>query len=462
MNSLGDQIRSLLKTPPRKFQVRGVRFLIGREGRAIIGDDMGLGKTYQTIAYLQLHPEIRPAVIICPASLKYNWQREFDKHADMDAEVLEGTRPGRLSGKLWIINYDILGAWMPKLLAAGVQCAVLDECHRVKNRKAKRTQAAKVLTRVCPHVIGLSGTPIVNGPVEFFPILQMVAPKDFKSFTDYAFRYCGPKQGFGGHWDFRGASNLAELHRRISPYMLRRSKAEVLPELPKKTRTVIPVKIPMKEYNRARDLFIDWLTENKGAEAAKRARGAEALVKLGQLKQLAAWGKLKAIKEWVADWREDAPDQKLVVFAVHKSVVAALVAAFPEAVVITGDVGLKARQKIVDRFQNDPNCWLFVGNIRAAGEGITLTASSTVAMVEVGWTPAEHDQAEDRVLRIGQTAAHVDAYYFVAKGTVEEQIMELIDAKRDVVGKVLDGVRAGMAVSTKVIEGLLSQRKARK
>lgn len=453
--SVGDRIRAVVHTPPMKFQIRGVRFLERRKGRALIGDDMGLGKTYQALSYLKLHPQVRPCVIVCPASLKYNWERELWTHARLDATVAEGRQPSQLDGNIWILNYDILPFWLTWLLTQNVQIVIIDECHKIKNREAQRTVACRTLVEQCPQVIGLSGTPITNGPVEFFPILNMIDPVEFPSFTDYAFAYCNPRF-WRGQMRFNGASNLEELRVRIAPYILRRMKSEVLTELPRTTRTIIPVEIPRKEYEHAKNEFIAWLTEVKGKDAAKRAKGAEAIVKLGQLKQLAARLKLPMIQEWVGDWREQTK-QKLVIFGIHKRMIAELVTAFPASVVVTGSVSNHKRQIAVDQFQTDPKIPFFIGNLQAAGEGITLTAASTTAHTELGWVPAAHDQADDRVNRIGQIARHVDAYYFVARDTVEEKGLKLLDIKRRVVGRVLDGVEI-QKVQFQLIADLLKGR----
>lgn len=460
--SLYEDICSRMRNPPwGRFQVHGVRHLMNCNGRGIIGDDMGLGKSYQTIAYLALRPDQRPALVVCPATLKYNWQQEFRNHAGIDAVVLESTTPKAPDGDVWIINYDILHYWAP-ILMGRVKTFVADEFQRIKNPKAKRTKASQKIAYVANHVIGLSGTPIQNGPVEFFPILNMVAPKEFPSFLEYAFRYCAPRKGFRNHWDFSGSSNLGELHDRISPFMIRRMKTEVLTDLPGKTPTFIPLKIPMKEYRKAREDFIAWLTQSQGAAAASRARGAEALVRLGALKRLAAREKLPAIIEWMRDWRDDRPNEKLVVFAIHKAIINELIDHFPGAAVVTGSVTGVRRQEAVDRFQNTTTseCPFFFGNLAAAGEGLTLTAAAATATIELDWVPGRHDQAEDRVLRIGQRAAHVDAFYFIARNTIEEEyLLPLLDEKRAVVGRVLDGEEGEQQarnLQARIIEDLIT------
>lgn len=437
--SLANAIRDVMTAEPKRYQVRGVRWLNRMEGRGLLADDMGTGKTYQTIAWLSLHPEIRPAVIICPATLKYNWQKELQRFAGLESQVIEGRSKYPLTGDIWILNYDIMKAWLPRLLKKHPKIIVPDECHKLVNLKAQRTVATRALAKTCDNIIGLSGTPIKNRPAEFFSILNMIAPERFPSWHDYAFAFCNPRMGFRGQWDFRGASNLDELHAKIAPIMLRRTKEEVLPELPQTTNTHLPVKVNLRDYRKARDDFINWLAENGGQVKVAAAKRAEKLVRLGELRRLAGRAKLPAMKEWIKDWFEDNNGGKLVVFATHKIIVQELKAAFPNSVVITGDTSNANRQQAVDTFQTDPSVSLFIGNLQAAGEGTTLTASATVLHTELSWVPGDHEQASDRVNRIGQTSDHIDAYYLVAKGTIEEMIVELQESKRDIVSQIITG-----------------------
>ena len=438
--SVGTLMRERLRNPPRRFQIRGVRFIEAVGGRGVVADDMGLGKTYQTIAWLVLHPEARPAVIVCPSTLKYNWQEELFAHGYLRSSIVQGTKPYRMAESIWIVNYEVLKHWREHLERQDPKVLVFDECQRISNRKAQCTQAAEALGQRCPHVIGLSGTPILNRPVEFFPILHLVAPQAFPSFWKYAFRYCDPKPGWRGRgWNFTGASNLEELHERVAPYMIRRLKKDVLPELPQRQPTVIPLDITnRREYELARDEFIKWVRKTRGRDAAKRARRAEAFTRMEALKQLAAQGKAASVASWITDFLDTG--QKLVLFCTHHEVLQWYARMFSrECVVIEGATSLATRQAAVEAFQTSRKVRLLVGNIKAAGVGLTLTAASTTAHAELAWNPAIHDQADDRVLRIGQKASHVDAFYFVARDTVEEATLKLLNAKRSVISRVVDG-----------------------
>ena len=215
--------------------------------------------------------------------------------------------------------------------------------------------------------------------------------------------------------------------------------ADVLTDLPDKIRSFTPVELKNeKNYRKAESNFIAYIREIKGDKAAEKAKGAEALVQIETLKQVSVQEKLLACIEWIKDFLE-VNGHKLVVFANHKFVIDELMAAFPEiAVKIDGSISPDKRQGIVDAFQTDPKTRLFIGNIQAAGVGITLTASSTVAFIELPWSPGLLDQAEDRCHRIGQKD-NVNIHYLLAPGTIEDRIAQLLDSKRNVIGQVLDG-----------------------
>jgi SNF2 family DNA or RNA helicase len=424
------------------YQQEGVQFIESRRGRALIGDEMGLGKSAQALVWLDAHTELRPAIIICPASLKLNW-------AEREARMWMGSNPriAILKGKngkalpeadIYIINYDILSDWVEELRRLSPKVVVADEVHYTKNSKAQRTKALKMLCKGVPHILALSGTPIVNRPAEMFNALNLIAPATFPSFTKFAFRYCNARHnGFG--WDFSGASHTEELHKLLAETcMIRRLKADVLKDLPDKLYSAIPMEIDnRKEYDAAASDFKSWLAEHGDRAKIEAATRAEALVRVEVLKQLSAKGKLIQAIEWIEDFLEQG--QKLVVFAVHKAVIGALMERCKNvAVKVDGSVSGEDRQNAVDRFQTDDSVRLFVGNVKAAGVGLTLTAASSVAFLEFPWAPGDVQQAEDRCHRIGQKDA-VNVYYLIAQGTIDETICGLIDKKRKVLDRVLEG-----------------------
>lgn len=410
-------------------------------GRILLGDDMGLGKTLQILGYLALHPEISPVIIACPSGAKYEWEAQIYEHTEyLECQVLEGQKPYPITSGIVIINYEILPFWESSLRKLNAKALIMDECHYLKNRKIRRTKICKALSRRAKIVIPLSGTPILSRPMEFFPVLNMLYPKEFNSFWDYAFEYCKPKKGFKGRgWDFRGASNTSDLHERIKPFMLRRMKDDVLKELPPKQRNVIPIDIDnRREYLHAKKNFLDWYGKNYGEKRAEQAKKAEGFVKLGQLKRLAALGKLKETFSWVDDFLESNPDRKIVLWCYHKKVFDALVDRYSKISAIGGKKGRK-RHEEVQRFQKDKRVRIFIARIKTDKEAITLTAADTALFIEMGWTPGEHEQAEDRIRRIGQTSDRIQIYYILAHGTLDEYVWDLIEQKRKILGQILDG-----------------------
>jgi SWI/SNF-related matrix-associated actin-dependent regulator 1 of chromatin subfamily A len=441
------------------FQRQGVAFLEAKGGRGLIGDEMGLGKTVQALAWLQLHPEARPAVIVTPGSLKLNWAKEAAAWmTNANVQVLSGQDPTKtqVTGDVLVINYDILGnkwekpkgakqkqevpysGWVDYLRDLGAQTVVADEAHFFKNRDAKRTKGIEKLGDRVDHFIALTGTPIVNRPIEMYNAIKMVDPTIFPSRWKFAQRYCGATHnGFG--WDFNGASNTQELHDKlVNTVMIRRRKADVLTELPDKLYDHIPLGLSNRsEYRKAEQDFIAWLKETKGAEKADKASRAQALAQINELKQLSVQGKLKGATEWIQDFLTGG--EKLVVFGVHRKVLYHLQEVFgDQAVKVDGDTSDEGKDRAVELFQNDPNTRLFIGNVQAAGVGLTLTAASNVAFLELPWTPGDLQQAEDRCHRIGQDNA-VTVYYLLAENSIETEIAQAIDEKREILDQVLDG-----------------------
>lgn len=437
-----------LKMELYPFQKEGVAFIESRNGRALMAHEMGLGKTAMALAYLQLHPELRPTLIIVPASLKLNWAKEINmwmsnSKENADVQTLSGspnkTSGSPLHGNIVIINYDILQKWEKRIKEYKFKVIILDEAHYIKNSKAQRSKAVIKICKATKHIIALSGTPIINRPIEFFNSIKIIEPHLFPSRWKFAHEFCGAKHnGFG--WAFNGATNTDKLHKLLTDtIMIRKKKEDVLKDLPPKTRSIIPLEINnFKQYKFAEADIISWIRENEGKEKAEKASQAEVLVSFEKLKQLATNGKIKQCINWIEDFLES--DQKLIIFATHKNTINSLMSHFGNiAVKLDGSTPANARQFVVDEFQNNPDIRLFIGNIKAAGVGITLTAASNVCILEFPWSPGDLKQAEDRAHRIGQEANSVNIYYLIANQTIEEDIAEIISKKQKVLSQILDG-----------------------
>lgn len=430
-------------------------------GRAIIGSEMGLGKSLLALLTAEHFRDARPVVIVCPASIKWMWEEQARQHMGLRVEVLEGTRPPREGLKrrrdFVVVNYDILGqtrgshtgpGWLKYLKALNPQMVILDEIQAIKNRTTLQGRSVKELCRGVPHVLGLSGTPLVNRPAELWHPLHVIRPKLFPSFHQFAHRYTKPRRTPWG-WDFSGASNLDELHGILTDpktgCLVRRRKANVLDQLPPKRRTVIPLDLMgRREYQRAVTDFLGWLAEHSPAKARRAAR-AQTIVQLGELKRLAARLKLPAVFTWVDGWLMES-DEKLVIFAIHRSILKSLHERYRGiSVRVDGSVTGIKRQQAIDKFILNKRTRLFLGNIKAAGTGWSAKGVSEVAFVEIPWSPGDVLQAEDRAHGIGRgvEGRHTSIHFLVAKNTIEEKLLKIVQTKQGVLDSVLDGKTDG-------------------
>lgn len=429
------------------FQKAGLEFVEATGGNCFIADQQGLGKTVEALSYLALHPEMRPVVVVGPAVVKLNWEREAEAWLETGdkIEIISGGKVHPITGDIGIIiiNYDVLKKWLPELMRCAPQVMILDESHSVKNKKAARSKAAKELAASVPHKILLTGTPVLNRPAELWNQLQIIDPITYpdKRFFKWHLKYAAAHKIWIGRdktaWDFSGASNLEELAASLTTIMIRRTKDQVLPELPAKRRSTILIPIDnRKEYDRADNEFLEWMAEQKGTEAANQVRHVEQLAKIEYLRQIAVRGKMKQAIAWIENFLESG--EKLIVFATHRVTIDALMQEFSKiAVRIDGRTCMEERQLAVDRFQTDDEIVLFIGNIRAAGVGITLTAASNVAFLELAWNPALLEQAEDRCHRIGQENA-VNVYYLMAENTIDASIAAMLESKRAVIDQITE------------------------
>jgi SWI/SNF-related matrix-associated actin-dependent regulator of chromatin subfamily A-like protein 1 len=433
-----------LKGKLRPFQKASVIFADAKNGNILNADDMGLGKTIETIAYLQLRKEKLPALIVTPAAVKINWKREIQKWMSPtpNVQILSGETPFKIHTDICIINYDILTHWTNAIGKYPFNMIIADEAQAIKNSSAKRTKAFKKIKKGISTFMALTGTPIENHPSELYNVINMINPALFPVAWDFYWEFCNPvNNGYG--WTYSGATNIPKLHKILTEsIMLRRLKKDVLLELPEKTTSFIPIELTnQKEYDFAEKDFIQFVKEQKGHEAAERASNAESIQKIETLKQLAVKGKLKGAINWIKDFLEC--DKKLVIVTTHTFVIDELIKAFPGiSLKLDGSITGEKRQEVVDNFQKDPVYKLFIMNLKAGGVGITLTASSDVVILELGWNPKIMDQAADRVHRIGQTRG-VNIYYLLALNTIEEKIAELLDKKRKIIDGVIDGIETG-------------------
>ncbi len=439
-----------LKIQPYPYQLKGIARGLQLK-RFMNCDEPGLGKTLQSIATINL-ADAFPCLVVCPSSLKINWLREWEKFTDKKAMILTDKVRDTWTfffqtgmHQVFIVNYESLKKYFVQRIkkAEGwtlrdvefrnsinlFKSVIIDESHRCKSAS---TQQAKFCKGICTGkewVIELTGTPVVNRPKDLIPQLAILdRMNDFGGYKPFVDRYCSGQ---------REASNLRELNFNLWKYcMFRREKSLVLTDLPDKIRQVNTCEITnRKEYMDAeRDLTM-YLQKYKDADddkIAKAMRG-EVMVRINILRQISARGKVRDVIEFVKDFRENG--KKIILFCSLHEVVDQLKRYFPTAVSVTGRDSQDEKQRAVDAFQNNPKADIIICSIKAAGVGLTLTASSNVAFVEFPWTYADCCQCEDRAHRIGQKDS-VTCYYFLGRRTIDEKVYRIIQEKKNIANAV--------------------------
>lgn len=422
------------------YQIDGANFLAPRAA-ALLADEPGLGKTVQAIRACDL-ARVLKVLVICPASVVENWRREVQKF-----------RTGDWSA--FVTSYDkAAGSDRPRILAQQWDVLIVDEAHYLKSPAAKRTRSiygknatrgVDALASRAAQVWALTGTPVPNNPGEMYTHLRALAPERVRSETtglpwtymQFVNAYCQLKfNGFGQQ--IVGSKNEAKLHAKLDGFMLRRRKADVLKDLPPLRFTELyldgdAAALETPEADELRKALAD-----EGVEGLRRLAYDGGVAKLRRLT-----GTVKALPAaaWVKDWLESNPvEKKLVVFAHHKDVIETLYDKLHvQAVRVDGSMKQHERQRSVDRMQNDPTVRVFVGQLTAAGTGITLTAASELLFVESSWVPAEMDQAAQRIHRIGQTEPCLVRFATIA-GSIDEDIQRAIARKMGSIAKVVDGM----------------------
>jgi SWI/SNF-related matrix-associated actin-dependent regulator 1 of chromatin subfamily A len=441
---------------PYEYQKEGIAYALEKK-RCIMGDEPGLGKTAQAIGVLTVSKAF-PALVICPASLKVNWQRELKKFGGLNAVILSDdnrstwqrfwelkTKDGRPCAEVFITNYESLKKYfVTKIRREGrfslksvdfderkdlFRTIIIDESHKCKTATTQQSKFVQGLAMGKEYILELTGTPVVNNNTDLIQQLTIMGRLgDFGGYSKFVSRYCA---------GMRQSSHLKELNYLLRKNcFFRRLKKDVLTQLPDKTRSYLIMDIDnRKEYKDAERDVIKYLIQYKNADdekIQKTIRGA-IMVKMNILKQISAKGKVQGAIDIIHNTIDGG--QKLIVFCFLKEVVAELKREFRDAVTVTGDDNDKQKQWAVDRFQTDDACRLIILNYRSGGTGLTLTAASNVLFVEFPWTYSDCCQAEDRAHRNGQKNA-VNCVYLLGRDTIDEYMYNLIQSKKDIANGV--------------------------
>ena len=425
--------------PPLEHQKIAIEKLTGSK-RFILADDMGLGKTTSTII-AALETGSKKILIICPASLKINWQREIENYSNRSIFIAEGKKFSTESDFV-IVNYDILKNFHdsdPKkkeeslLMQSNFDLVILDEAHMISNAQAQRTKIINSFVKNIDKVWLLTGTPMTSRPMNYYNLLNIIESPVAQNWKAYAIRYCQGFQFTAGKrkvWNVSGASNLEELRDRTSKQILRRLKEDVL-DLPDKIITPVYLRLKSKEYEELMGDYYDWYDKNPDESSSLTVQFS----KLMKVRKVIANEKTRQTIEFA----ENIIDQgkKVIIFTNFTDTLQTIYHHFGKhAVYLDGSCSNSVRQQAVDSFQNDEKIKVFVGNLKAAGVGLTLTSAEAVIMNDLSFVPAEHAQAEDRAYRYGQKS-NVLVYYPLFENTIEGVIYDILNKKKQIIRTVM-------------------------
>jgi SWI/SNF-related matrix-associated actin-dependent regulator 1 of chromatin subfamily A len=426
--------------PPMEHQKVAIEKLLANN-KFILADDMGLGKTTSSVI-AALESGAKKILIVCPASLKINWEREIKNYSDRKVLIVEGRKWGS-TFDFYIINYDIIKNYHTtdksedsddyKLLVnEGFDLAIVDEAHYISNTTANRTRLLNDVLEKIPKVWLLTGTPMTSRPINYFNLLKIVDSPLTLNWQSYVRRYCKGYQFSVGNrkvWNTSGTSNLDELRERTKSYVLRRMKTDIL-DLPEKIITPVFVELTSKMYDEELEEFTRITNDKKDSETITIT-----LNRLMKIRQLISYEKVPYTCELI----EKCLDQgkKVIVFTNFTMTLDMIHEKYKKnSVILDGRMSKEKRQDAVDRFQNDDKVKIFISNIVAGGVGITLTAAEVVIMNDLSFVPAHHSQAEDRAYRYGQKNS-VLVYYPIFENTIEKIIYNILQKKKGIIDQVM-------------------------
>ena len=423
--------------PPLEHQKESIQKLVENK-KFILADDMGLGKTTSTII-AALEAGSKKVLIICPATLKINWKREIENYSDKAVYIAEG-KNFSTDADFVIINYDIIKNFHDtkkkgesQILDANFDLVVVDEAHYIKNATAQRTKLINDLVKKVDRLWLLTGTPMTSRPIDYFNLLSLIESPVAKNWMAYAIRYCqGYQFNVGGRkvWNVMGASNLEELRDRTAGLTLRRLKENVL-DLPDKIITPVYLRLKSKMYEEIMGEYYDWYDKNPEESKSLTVQ----FTKLTKIRQVIADEKVSQTIELAENIVEQG--KKVIIFCNFTDSLNKICDHFGKsAVKVDGSMSKPNRQHSVDEFQDNEKIKVFVGNIKAAGVGITLTAAEAVIMNDLSFVPSDHAQAEDRAYRYGQKN-NVLVYYPIFENTIEGIIYDILNNKKQVIATVM-------------------------
>ena len=422
---------------PLEHQKIAIEKLVGSK-KFILADDMGLGKTTAAIIAL-LETNVKKILIICPASLKLNWEREIKNYSDRSVYICEG-KNFSTEHDIVIINYDIVKNFYDlkdkensPITKGNFDLIIMDEAHYVANPQSLRTKLINSFVKSSEYLWLLTGTPMTNRPINYYNLLNLIESPVAQNWMAYVIRYCQGYQFKAGNrkvWNVNGASNLEELRDRTSRQVLRRLKEDVL-DLPEKIITPIYLRLKSKKYEELMGEYYEWYNKNPDESKSLTVQ----FNKLMKVRQSIAEGKVPNTIELIENILEQG--KKVIVFTNFTDTLQQIHSHFgKKSVYLDGTCSKAQRQYAVDQFQENEKISVFVGNIQAAGVGITLTAGEAVIFNDLSFVPAHHQQAEDRAYRYGQKNC-VSVYYPIFDNTIEGVIYDMLINKKNIIDTVM-------------------------
>jgi SNF2 family DNA or RNA helicase len=496
-----EQIVSLDGKKPYPFQITGARFLEESGGRALLADEMGLGKTVQALIFMLAHPELGPFLCVVKSSLKEQWQHEIMRWMGEDylAQIIESPRDFPIPGlKAYVMSYDILrrfafdglnkkkkveeaqdvfedifedifgerselvdkksdkGKLIELIHKLKIKTIILDECQQIKNSESQRTIFVRAICKEVEHVIALSGTPIKNNASEYFPVLNILKPEMFPRFSTFMMNECDSY--FNGYaYKTGGLANPSAFMRKTKGFILRRERKEVLPDLPSIRRSFQFHELSKeveKAYIETFKQFRDDFNSSTGEDSFGEA--SNTLAYLSKMRHLTGLSKINPCIDYVMEIM-GSTDDRVCIFTHHKDVAAILENKLNQ---LFTELSLppcarhEAGSSAIDTEKNFEKSRVLICSTLAGGEGLNLQRlCRRFIMLERQWNPSNEEQAEARFPRPeGIKTDFIDGVYFVAIGTVDEFFSEIVERKREIVGKTLAGKAASWDQSSLIKE----------
>lgn len=436
---------------PRPYQIEAIKFAEQADARCIIADEQGLGKTIECLSLLRLHPDkLLPAVIVCPSTVKLQWMFEIHRICGNGKEflvqVIQSGKERAMPGfKIYIVTYDMLkGVDLFSFLPENtIKTIIIDECQRIKNHLSDRAKAVQRIAKTTPHIISMSGTPIKNNAGEYFTVLNLVKPTMFPHYQRYIDNYC---DAYNSGWSLKvgGLKNPERFHEDTKDIIIRRTKAEVLKDLPSIDRKFHHVELDRK-LNRAYDAALKELDEMLYSDDDGFTKSTNMIAIMSKMRHITGISKVSECIDFVTEFLLST-DRKIVIFTHHQDVMEMLRSqldswcvegGFGKTCVLHSGLSGDERTRLVDKFKQSSEARLMIASTLAAGEGLNLQFCSDAIILERQWNPANEEQVEGRFHRFGQLN-NVSITYMLASGTIDEYFTELVEIKRSIVAATLD------------------------